>query len=660
MRVDLPIPIDEPTSAVQNILRTTIASTSGTTFTLADNAGTSVTGGRVVHDNYQAFSAALALALTANYSADTIYLGPGIRPMILGDSEADPWSQWDDSRVAANVAFGFGSTNANRIIRFQQSTGSVLPIWGLSSRGQHADSGDQDFFFSTNFSRDFTWAGGNTIYVDAAEPKIIADDAWNRLYFYNDFSAGALQRIQGTKFLDANLYGFGRLVAIGTNKGLGSGLVIDGGDHTYGGAGHDAWVFGTFGRISNVNVCGHIGFGSTLIYTDDPGVEDRVIIDNLKVRRSRTDGIRLRSGNALLSNVHWVDCKDSLTLFENFVGGVENCTATNGGVMNLGGMFSASNLVFTNAQLNIVGGTGSVNGGSITFNTSADSYFSTSPHCCTVNNSGDVTINGLVITNQETSGPNRGIAVIGTGRTTLNAVHSWCASGYAIDIGSAMSGKAFLNGGYYRGAGGPQSNWMDFHVNGSVICRGVTFDAETASNTLYVDQGTLEFYNCHLLHALAGGPTTLVMKDCYLPAASASAVGVYTTGTCEGNRFGVAPTSTTPSLITFAGNKVNESSSVTVSSPIAASADNYALPVTDLAIVTLTGNQNFTGAAACANGTVKMILNDDGADTLTVKHLTTSSAANQIITPSGGDLAIGPRKRLKLERMDDIWYATAP
>lgn len=124
--------------------------------------------------------------------------------------------------------------------------------------------------------------------------------------------------------------------------------------------------------------------------------------------------------------------------------------------------------------------------------------------------------------------------------------------------------------------------------------------------------------------------------------------------------FAAAPNVTGADL-SFEDCTVGNSKQVSIAAPIAASANDQALPATPIFIVTLTGNQNFTGAAARANDDEYWIVNADGTDTLTVKNQdAASAAANRIYTPGGGDLAVGPNGIFKLKRLNNAWYALAP
>lgn len=83
---------------------------------------------------------------------------------------------------------------------------------------------------------------------------------------------------------------------------------------------------------------------------------------------------------------------------------------------------------------------------------------------------------------------------------------------------------------------------------------------------------------------------------------------------------------------------------------LAAGTNNLAIGAVSVVRITLTGSQTLTGMVPTAAGQTVWIFNADSADTLTLGHLTTSTATNQFLCPNNVNYALPPRCGVA------VWY----
>jgi hypothetical protein len=263
-----------------------------------------------------------------------------------------------------------------------------------------------------------------------------------------------------------------------------------------------------------------------------------------------------------------------------------------------------------------------------------------------------------------------GIDISGATTTHLQiGPNTIVASNNALNISSSFVGDMSVTGGYYYSTdyeynSGNESSILAAGNGATVTLNGVTFDALTKSDEVNVGVGAssaryiLDACTINVEVEVASALTTPVtFKNCNAIEGTQGWDFLDDNTIIENTNFAATPTLTGASLFTK-GNRVANSSSVS-SGPFAASINDAAIPICDNWIITLTGNQDFTGAVARADGSEIVICNGDATDNLTVKHLVTSSAGNQIRTPGGTDLVVGPNGIFKLRRINSIWYAFA-
>ena len=660
MAVNLAMPVDEPTAAVPDLLRTQISAISGTSVTLANAAGNSVTSQTVLHDEYAAINAARTAAIASNAASTTIYFDPGLYFCILGEPDANTWSQW----TATNGPFVWSmSANAHR---WYGPDGAKLVFLPTSHRSNTVDSGSVDYVFRTNSGNDFAYSI-DTIFAPTCEPKLIQQDGWNRTFFYGDYSTGAAQRVSRTLVENCDIYGFGRIWSSAISTGYGHGSTVQNCRMSWGGAGHDPLLYGSFNRILNNTFYGHETFGSDVLYTDDEStdtINDLLVFSGNKIFKSRVNGLRLRVSKNIVTNNHWLDTKTSsdIILCDSLSSGVlANNTATNGGLFRMTGVnWSIANNTLRNSQMYVVGGTSmAVTGGSIYFDTNASDYFQGGDACLAVTGGTDVTVTGMSVNNAETSGPAAGVIVSSTGRTTLNGLHVYASSDLGINVTSAMSGRVLINGGYYRSGSGPHGHYLTQNASGTVVAQGATFDSSSASNTIYSTAGGLRLHDCTLLCALEIGPHVCELVDNTVSGGTASIISCFTSLKADGNEWATSPTDNTPSKTFATKNRIAASMTSSPSALASGSTNDYALSIADnQRLDPNASNSTLTGIVACADGTEKTITNvDAGAATVILDEGATASTDANEFTFVGGDLTIpaGQSATIKYDGTSAKW-----
>lgn len=662
MAVNLAMPVDEPTAAVPNLLRTQISAISGTSVTLASAAGNSVTSQTVLHDEWSAINAARTAAIAANAASTVLYFDDGLYFCILGEPDANTWSQWN-AVSGGDIAWSF--TVAGQRIRWQGAESAKFVILPTSHRANTADTGDIDTIFAGNGGQ-FSYSL-NTIFAPMCEPKLIQQDGWNRTFFYGDYSTGATQRVSRTLVENCDIYGFCRIWSSGISTGYGHGSIVQNCRMSWGGAGHDALLYGSFNRILNNTFYGHETFGSDVLYTDDEStdtINDLLVFSGNKIFKSRVNGLRLRVSKNIVTNNHWMDTKTSsdIILCDSLASGVlANNTATNGGIFRMTGVnWSIANNTLRNAQIYLQGGTSmSATGGSIYFDTNASDYFQGGEACLQVSGGTDVIINGMSINNAETSGPAAGVIVSSTGRTSLNGVHVYASSDLGINVTSAMSGRVLINGGYYRSGSGPQGHYLTQNASGTVVAQGATFDSSSASNTIYSTAGGLRLHDCTLLCALEIGPHVCELVDNTVSGGTASIISCFTSLKADGNEWATSPTDNTPSKTFATKNRIAASMTSSPSALASGSTNDYALSIADnQRLDPNASNSTLTGIVACADGTEKTITNvDAGAATVILDEGATASTDANEFTFVGGDLTIpaGQSATIKYDGTSAKW-----
>lgn len=676
-------PVDEPTTAVQNVLLTTISDISGTTVTMAANATTAVTSQVVMHNEWSALRAAVDAADAANPAATSVYIPPGRHNIVLADSENDTFSQWNDVNAGSNVVFKLASSvGKGRTWAFDNE--AFLCLMPTCNRAIATDSGDQDFFIRTNGSQAFNLIcpsrNGGMIYSPISEPILrgAQDNGWNRFYLYGDFTTGSAQYAASTKIDGLMLFGFTRLASEAQNKGWGFGNRVVNCTLTYGGANSDAMWYGHLAEFDNNFVAGHPYERSICIYTNDSGINDKQHITRNRIFRMGKEGLRLRGGEVIVANNHFEDAKQYITYPESTARVVfANNVVKNGGTVRTAGTaFVWEGNLLTNARLQVAGGTNvSITGGSIVFETSADSYLDTAfSHAMVIEGGTTVVVNGLGITNNEsTTAIGRGLGISGGTRVNLNNVHVYSANEAGLEVTSGFAGTLNINGGQYYAGTGPQGHYLCQNASAIVsVSGGAIFRSAGDDDQVYSNNGNLYLRDVvsYCPVNFTSGVDTLEMTDVVVNkgAAGSSTVAAPNakiadcdfTGTTtisgtdqrvENCNFSTAPTISGATRLYTSENSVAGSK---VSSPSALASganDDYQLPITDtVRISTNAGGSTLTSMAGFASGTRKLLINTTAGD-LTMDHAAaTGTAANRLTFSTGADIVVSQNESIELIR----------
>lgn len=664
-------PVDEPTTAVQDAKLAQIDNIASTTITLDSNLTNSVTSTRIWHNDFPSFVAASTAANTSTTSRN-VYTPAGIFLHFTLDSETDPASQWDDTYVAKNILIGDAGAIGKT---FEYATGSTTIWMPTSHRGLYANSGDNDFYFSSSGWNGTRWIGpGRLLYSPTSEVKIWAQDAWNFAYLWGDFNTGVGQFSHNIEFRDLEIWNYSRIFSGGTQSGYGTGLKIINNKMSWGSAQHDALSYVSLQEFSHNTIFGDPYDNSTVVYTNDSAddsVNDTMTITYNKMFGAKgSEAFRIRQPYTDFSHNQVFDSQSSMgiLLLDSTSSGVcSDNIFNNGGILNLNGIdWVFSNNKLYNAQIAFNGlVTGVWNGGSVTWDANASNYFQSGNGCVSINGSTTLTITGLEVKNTEAANQGEHGIVIGngftTGRLTLSNVNSYSESGYGLNTTSSALNGGFLtwNGGRIRSGVGPQATMIDAHANNTMVFDGVTFDASSAGNTLYYYGGSLTLRDCIVNHAVDSGPTTFLIQDTQFPSGNAAAFGVTTSGKVLDSTFATAPTVTTPSLILVADNQIGTQSTSSPAALASGSTDNYALSIADNhRLDPNAANSTLTGIVAWEDGTEKTITNvDAGAATVTLDEGATASTDANEFTFVAGDLVIpaGQSATIKYDGTSDKW-----
>jgi hypothetical protein len=658
-------PVDEPTSAVPDAHLTSIAAISGTTVTMADAATNAVTSLLVMHNDFDAFNDATTVAYADVNEASEVYLPPGNYNIITGDSETDTWSQWDNTYAGSNCVFG-GSLNRGR--SWNLNAGATIYWMPLSHRGLHSDTGKKDYFWLTIGTDAQRWTGGRFIYATAAEPIITAQNAWNRVFFFGDTDTGSVgQFSQAIEFRGAEFYGPPRIAGQGTSNGFGRGHKVIGCTFKWGGAQHDALWYGSLAEFRD-NVCyGDPYENSTCVYTDDSGtdtVNDKMLLDNNRVYNFHgTECFRIRQLDTIVTKNQWHDTETSAQLLlcdSTFRGIVSNNLARNGGRMSLNGVSCTANgNDFYNSKLEVDGGTNiSVTGGSVTFDANASDYFVAGDRCLLISGGTNVVVSGLVMVNNETTGPTLCVTVSGGTRVELNGLQAYSESGVSLTSSSSRSGTLIVTGGQYRSGAGPDGFYLSQNASAITIVNGSLFQSAGNDDTIYANNGflTLTDVVSYCPVQFTSGVDGLEMDGCHIQRGSTAGTTTISAPNAliTDTSFGENPTLTSTTGLSRSSNRITTSRSQTMTA-LAANTDNLLVGICDTLALTTSGTNsyNLTGLAGLALGNSVKLVNAEasGTDQITLVHASTSSAGNQFFLVGATNYSMDPGDWIEVQPM---------
>jgi hypothetical protein len=672
-------PATPPSAAIPDYLPTTIVSKSGNNITVNPAPDSSGSGLLVLHDDFAAVLAHHNAANAASTRSRQVYFPQGryrfVIPKVSGDARLfnEPFGSGLD-----RVGFRWGINSLDWTPCSWEGEPGVSIICGnLNTTGKHnsvtgfSGDGNSGFYLHTYgrtepLFKNIKWYLQPLGVAKSENP----DGATSWVFNAHDVSSTsgsgphAGPRIKGARYTKCSWYNWHGLPASIWEGNLTSGDFYDDCEGYYGGNNHDAGAYTVGGYFNRVYFVG-IGPDRSQMFYHDAASGIPLNISDSYCEGARKDGIAIRGDGTKIRSSVFSDC---IKIFSReWVRGlhISDCdlfetdfipnNSTNNGSRDV----FASQLRMTDSDIAFGSTNENVKVRDITIRTSARPRRFTIPEVAAGFGGTNQDIDNVTIDNRAAYNMDyRSVTFAGNGINTFSRVKVTASRGAWQTFSTSGSGFSIMDKCEFFTTTGGSTACLTQHTGNTkwIDCR---FQGTPYS---FASGGRTEFINSNSESGAGLTFTSGITGPLYFKGGQYLGTVTFQepSTVVEGVNFATTPTLTGATL-NLKRNKVADVDQVNIASPIAASANNYALPVTDLAIVTLTGDQNMTGVVATANGVTKTLLNNDGTDTLTVKHQDAASdAANRITTPSGGDLAIAPGKRLRLERMNDVWYATAP
>lgn len=647
VRENAMFPVAEPSAAVPNALVTTIASISGTTITMADAAGNSVTNGIVAHDDYPAINSALTAWQAATEATGTLYFPPG------------HYNIWSDTAGSRWSTSGGGIRYLLQPQRNSGHGGTILlhdDAWidwcsMYNDADQTTASITSQCLFYANGDNDITFDGGHWSYKWQNEPNHESADAnaSNGCRWLNDSLTGTDQYSRNRTIRNCEFYGWPSWMREENDRGRGQGTVIENVYVEYGSADDFCW-FGLFGpTVRNLHVHGVQFSRSTGLYSAaNSAVVPDTLLDGCTFYRTKRDGVRLRCDNTTVVNCKFLYAGGSnALLLEGFTGATVNGNQfINGGSVNI----STNNITFNgnslrNAQLAIAGGSKFNSAGTtIHWDSNASTYFTVADtYAINITGGAGITFTGLILDNDQADGgnnPDRGITITGGSNIHFGSPDIEVAGERPLGISGGVTGPLSITGGRIYGGISTGINFGPDSDTCQLTMSGVTIDSASSDDTMLGSNGILYCKSC-TFNSPVNFTTldSLTLDGCEMaPTGSGTCTIATAGGRLIENNWGEAPT-LTGTLLYTKGNLIAGSG---VSSPAALSigANALTLPVTDyVRLDPNASNSSLSGMTARANGVEVITVNvDGGAATLTYTNNSNVTEADEFLTSTGSNI----------------------
>ncbi len=643
-------PVVAPTSAVSDALYATVLSKSGTTLTLSDNAGTSVTNATVMHDDYAKINSAITAWQSAT-DTSTLFFPPGDYPIHSDLPSINVFSRWSTSGGGVNYLFQPQRANGK--------AGSIIldknawVRWRSMANGANettASVATQGVFY-LNGDNEITIQGGHWTHEYMSEPVLESADAnaSNGQRWLNDSSTGLDQFSRQRIIRDTEFFGFPSWYREENGRGRGEGTLIENVYVEYGAA-DDFCYYGCYGpTIRNLHVHGVQYSRSTGLYSAAAAaINPDTLIDGCTFYRTKRDGVRMRSDNTTIVNSRFIQSGTNALLLESFTGATINGNQfINGGMVNV----STNNITFNgnilqNVQLAIAGGTKfACAGTTVHWDSNAATYFVSDTYAINITGGTGITFSGLILDNDLADGgsnPDRGITITGGSNINFNGCDIEVAGERPLGISSGVTGPLSIAGGRIYGGVSTGINFAPDSDTCQLTMTGVTIDSSGSDETMLGSNGILYCNNC-TFNSPVNFTTldSLRLRNCQMAPTGSGTCTIATNGAVlTANDWGEEPT-LTGTLLNTRGNTVAGSATKAVT--LSASQNNYAWPtVCDTILVDANGAYSITGIVPRAKGVTVNIINVDASDTLTLSNASgSSSAGNQININAGSDFVEG-------------------
>jgi hypothetical protein len=659
LRIDRPCPTTLPSAAVADALETTVTAVSGTTVTVADAATTSVTSSPVLHDDTWA---ALAHYSVVRDSAEvaTFHWPEGRYPIYTGVIGTD-------ARLAGGVTLFPCSPSSGQLVQkttWDLAHASVFWIPGDVS-GSLTDTTDfVTFMYLTNAHQ--TIRGPGRFICAANEPHLERYAGYNQFHFSKENSSGDCE-IVGPYISDVQILGFPRPISWNLEYDNEDAPVLRNVHMDYGYAGNDGGVYMPGGLISGGSLMGMRGFDcSVAIYQDFNNFDQAfTITDGFFGAYWRQNGFRIRQSDVKVHGCTFYMCQqlfvsetiDGLSIQGNYLYETDILLGADSQTKIAG-----NTLIDSELQVNSGSRNANIHDNTIWFNPSF--YTPTGSQASAVVISGtDTNFHHNTIDARGRGATVQALGFTGTGTRAIvdtNIIKGASGTQQLVRFNTPSCNIKFTNNEVREEFIASNANYIQ--NAGTLVFRGNRWWNPSGISAFDIDAGgdiTIdgdESNHAWDFGSAITGPVRI--KNARFQSATAT-VFVEPSITIENTNFAVAPTLTGATQFT-SGNSVADAKSVSATA-LAASQNNYALPVTDTVILTTSGTNNYsiTGFAARAAGTRVVIVNGDATDTITLEHADgSSSAANQIRGTGGADVVLGPGESAEMDYANSLWQAT--
>lgn len=662
-RENCTFPAAPSATAAQDTLIANVVSKTASTLTIDTNLTTSVTLQLLLHDDLTSLLAHTTNGLTTNR---TLYYPYGEYNCVTRTPASESRAYQCIYNTLQYLIFRF---NSNFPVTWEGEEGTRITHHHLDYTADLNDDTEKVMTLLAFGYGGFTSKGLEYSLWGPGVPVCERPDAEARYHCFNtdgDGTAGGGQnaggRFVGPKFYNGGFSGWASVGAVFWYTDRMYQEIYKNMFFYSGGNNHDAMLYTNGGSFEDCAFIGIRGENSQHIY-QDAARGNWLNFHKCYFERSRKDGIAIRCSEARVSKCTFVDC---VKIFAREITKgllIEGCDLWETAIYPNNASNAYSDVRISDCRLvdSYIGvDTYSKNvmiDGIQILITARPRLYTTTEQVCFFKGEGQ-DIQRVVIDNRAWQFDMRSVQFGGNGSSrftkvrVINSAVDWCT------FTTSGSGPKWFTECEFYSYYGASAPCLTQHTGDSWWTR-CKFDARSGSGGnpyLFSSGGRTTFSECENNYACTfnnsiTGPLYMRRNDWKNGTIVVSKDGAI----LEENNFATAPT-LSGALIYQKNNRLADVAMITVGSPFAASINDQALGVADIWVFTLTGNQNATGFVALANGTKKTLVNGDGTDTATFKHLVTSSSTNQIRTPGGTDFAVGPGARCTLERANDIWY----
>jgi hypothetical protein len=656
-----------PAAEVLDTLWTTITDLSGTTATVADAATTSVTTQTVWHDDLPPCQAWWEVCL-ASPDSGTLYFPGGkdtdytwLTGIINGTGRDERWGTATGGGSSQFALFNWYDSSTKIVEREWVCDAGVTVSWRPLD---WMDGTENTMMWRLGRSAPKMRGGWFVCSMFGEHMRQVGDEQECHWYAWN--SSIATPHVSGPVMTDAGFSGWPKIGTDAGDRSYGTGIRATRCRYYAGGCDND----GTFLIRGGVfDSCQYTGIGftrSVVLYQTNQTLTEPLIIRGGKWKNARKTGFRFRqndgliTGGAIIEDCSQIMCEDDPVRLT-----VEDARIVRTNIVPTGcNDVKLSRLTLEDSPITVASGNDNFTVSDVySYTPSGGTSLATGSSYALLSVTGGTNLkvaNSNFESLHGTGSPDvKGFQISG-GSDEIDLVNSTFRGSRQLGVRwTSFTGRIRSTGCFFGGTAGPEAVQISMGSTAVYTSVNDTFDGSPTSNEIaFNGGGRAEFTNPTFtgklsVEASITGP--FIIRGGNSSSSTAAAI-VEPSVVIESHNFAVAPTLTGATLYTK-GNSVADSKSASPTA-IAATANNYAAPVTDVVVFTLTGNQSMTGVAAWAPGTQKLFVNGDGADTLTLEHADAgSSAGNQFFGSGSADVVLGPGEAAMITQANGYLFA---